>query len=746
MHFRTLAMSIVLLLSATLAVGQSGYTTVSGACVGGCSSAVQSATIYFQPMAGPSGLLGAAQIGSTSGGQITEAPTQAAVVAGAFTMTLADAVKTTPSICYAVTVIDNVTGNTILGAGLDTLGHVKAGGPYGCVQPTGTTWDFDTYIPSLATVPTTGLGIGSVTMLSPGSTPTAAIGGSGPYVLSLGIPQGATGATGPQGPAGASGVTKVIDVTQYPYNANSTCTADATTAINTAVAAADAMTQGAEVYLPAGCYSVTSINAAHSAPVFQHTVTLAGAGKYATIIMGSQAGANVLDMLGTNDWEVRDLTISSGLASPQTGILLARSTTSQNAAFNYFTDVMVTGSFSVCGVVSIAAEDDIWTRPYFHNTNGATNYCGFETSSQNDFGVTDPNGTIFASTNTSVQMIAPIFNEPYPGAIPVRFSTQADYTIYGALVQNTNTTGGHLVEYDAPSGYFTGPVSWIDSHFEGNVTDVHYLKGEAGHYNYYTGIRQTGGMVVVGGNRQTFLLDGNDGGSTYNWAWGAVLQPAYFSASAPSEMAVSLSYFSGSKIDLCTEGYNTPTDSLIQVLGFTFNSTLCADTVASTYAYANPRPLTSATAPTGGVFPKGTIVTNSSPTGTGPAFWQATTGGYVAKGAWAAATAYSLGDYVTNGGLLYKAIVAGTSGSTGPSQIAGLASDGGVTWVYVAPTSIGAAVFSQALTVPTTVTGAAVTAGTATAGQAACIKSAGPPVVLGYCSTVPGSGGACTCN
>jgi hypothetical protein len=38
------------------------------------------------------------------------------------------------------------------------------------------------------------------------------------------------------------------------------------------------------------------------------------------------------------------------------------------------------------------------------------------------------------------------------------------------------------------------------------------------------------------------------------------------------------------------------------------------------------------------------------------------------------------------------------------------------------------------------------TVGTPTAGQAACIKSAGSPVVIGYCSTVVSSSGACTCN
>ena|ERR1035438_10366668 len=43
-------------------------------------------------------------------------------------------------------------------------------------------------------------------------------------------------------------------------------------------------------------------------------------------------------------------------------------------------------------------------------------------------------------------------------------------------------------------------------------------------------------------------------------------------------------------------------------------------------------------------------------------------------------------------------------------------------------------------------TGTVPVAGSATINQAACIKSAGPPTVIGYCSTVVGSGGGCTCN
>ena len=38
------------------------------------------------------------------------------------------------------------------------------------------------------------------------------------------------------------------------------------------------------------------------------------------------------------------------------------------------------------------------------------------------------------------------------------------------------------------------------------------------------------------------------------------------------------------------------------------------------------------------------------------------------------------------------------------------------------------------------------TVGTPIVGQAACVKAAGPPVVIGFCSTVVSSSGACTCN
>lgn len=50
---------------------------------------------------------------------------------------------------------------------------------------------------------------------------------------------------------------------------------------------------------------------------------------------------------------------------------------------------------------------------------------------------------------------------------------------------------------------------------------------------------------------------------------------------------------------------------------------------------------------------------------------------------WETATAYSIGDIVTNGSYKYIATSAGTSGATPPTHTSGAASDGGVDWMYV---------------------------------------------------------------
>lgn len=63
--------------------------------------------------------------------------------------------------------------------------------------------------------------------------------------------------------------------------------------------------------------------------------------------------------------------------------------------------------------------------------------------------------------------------------------------------------------------------------------------------------------------------------------------------------------------------------------------------------------------------------------------WVCTTSGYYNTTAWATSTAYAVNSYINANGKVYKATVAGTSGTTAPSHSSGTATDGTVTWEYV---------------------------------------------------------------
>lgn len=132
--------AVALVCLAPSAVAQ--FTTVSASSVGGTGHLVASGMIFWQPVTG-------FRIGSSSG-QALGTPYSAAVTTGAFSLSVPDASLSSPTYpCYSVTVIDNLTGNVLLGAGLAADGiHVNTGGAYGCVQPSGSTWSFDSYVPA----------------------------------------------------------------------------------------------------------------------------------------------------------------------------------------------------------------------------------------------------------------------------------------------------------------------------------------------------------------------------------------------------------------------------------------------------------------------------------------------------------------------------------------------------------------------------------------------------------------------
>ncbi|ADW69018.1 SGNH/GDSL hydrolase family protein [Granulicella tundricola] len=140
-----------------------GYTQVTGSSLkDSAGTPIANATIRFAPV-NNTGVPISFMAGG--GGQTVATPVTATVTNGAFTIQLADTTLTTPvNVGYAVTVVDNLTGEHLLGSG------------YGCVQPSGATWSFDTYVPNLTALVAVQLGPqGREGAPGPASTTTASL-------------------------------------------------------------------------------------------------------------------------------------------------------------------------------------------------------------------------------------------------------------------------------------------------------------------------------------------------------------------------------------------------------------------------------------------------------------------------------------------------------------------------------------------------------------------------------------------
>lgn len=177
------------------ASAQTGSVTVSGSnIVDSTGTPVANGTIYFAPVNASGFPISYRYSGK---GQAITTAAQANVTNGAFSLTLPDTSMTSPqNVCFSVTVIDNVSGNRLLGSG------------YSCVQPaynttTPNNWcvngacNFDNYQPNLAGLiisqlgpvgPAPNLAIGTVTV-NPNATATASVTGTNPnYRLNIGLP------------------------------------------------------------------------------------------------------------------------------------------------------------------------------------------------------------------------------------------------------------------------------------------------------------------------------------------------------------------------------------------------------------------------------------------------------------------------------------------------------------------------------------------------------------------------------
>ena len=121
-----------------------GLTTVSASnCVDSTGTKIASATAYFQPC-NNFGFPMSFELGG--GGQVSKQPVTATITNGVFSITLGDCLLAKPeNVGYLVTIIDNNSGDQLLGPGY-------------IIQPSGATWNFDTFIPNVPALVTIQIG------------------------------------------------------------------------------------------------------------------------------------------------------------------------------------------------------------------------------------------------------------------------------------------------------------------------------------------------------------------------------------------------------------------------------------------------------------------------------------------------------------------------------------------------------------------------------------------------------------
>ena len=294
---------------------------------------------------------------------------------------------------------------------------------------------------------------------------------------------------------------------------------DDTTAINAAITYAKSLSTGMTIYFPQGTYAVTEINLTNSTAVFTKTIRLLGSGRFVSQIIPYASGNVLLNMMGTNDAIVQDLSFVSNSLASQTAIFMARSTTSVNCNNNKFLNVWISGSYSVASQVCNGSESSYWIGGRFENTNASANYCCFRTGGATGVaalqGITTVNGgTILDSNNpnTDNRMYGVEFYAPFASAQLVKFDYSAAFQFYGCTAIAGSSNNVRLVTYRAnaaASNSFLGPIAWFGCHFEvfgtGNV--AHYLNGNGSAVSYFQGLSNYGGYYNTGTSSPAALID-----------------------------------------------------------------------------------------------------------------------------------------------------------------------------------------------------------------------------------------------
>ncbi len=411
------------------------------------------------------------------------------------------------------------------------------------------------------------------------------------------------------------------------YGALGDGTTNDTSAINSAISAALALSGGATVYFPAGSYAVTEINATAASAIFTKRLRLVGAGAFCTKIVPFAAGGVLLNLMGRNYASVENLQIDSTALASQCGIFMCRTATSANCNNNNFRDVWVTGSYTVASVVSNGAESTSWFGCRIENSNTSPLHKLFFTGSDHTkVTITAVNGGTQASgPNTDNVMTDCEFYAPYTSARPITFSASAGYTMSACTVICGSVNTARLITYQDPvTAVFNGPVTWISCHFEvigtGNV--IHYLDGGAV-VTYWNGINQYGGFYVV--SSSTYALDYD---RTNILVQPIIQYSTWLANSIPNGTADGINFYVYAMTG-CNIHYRLDDDDgTIIAPGFVEKSFIEAAELRTTNLVSTSHyEIAGTVTPASGTFGIGTVVRNAAPAAGQPVRWHCTAAG-----------------------------------------------------------------------------------------------------------------------
>lgn len=485
-----------------------------------------------------------------------------------------------------------------------------------------------------------------------------------------------------------SGVYNVLE-----YGAVGDGVTDDTTAVQAAINAAFADSNGGIVLIPAKTYALTHLNLSQATNEWNKHVRIVGANSQATILKFSTTGVAV-DMLGAVNMQFENVHITTGSQAPTVGILLARSTTAGSCNGHSFRNVRVYGNFTQAAVASVCAETTVWSECYFANSNtdgGVSFYLGSQTTGVKNnggtytpFTVASSHGTLLEESNTANMFVGCIFEAQGNYCYALSMEASADVTFSGCTFLTwesaTNTVAVILISAEQ-NDIFTGRTLFNGCLIEaGNSTHGIELYGSGAATKYYKHIKLIGNTfnLYTGASQYSVTFTGA------NTTTRAMIACTYLDNVRPIITAdnVRCNYLEYCDVII-------PAGTITLASSGTAGATSVRTTLkATTYTYANGGDATGnfacrketfgTTEPVTGNYTLGDVIWNTGVSDGERVGWVCTTSGGVYSSFRQNTTSYDIGTWLCFGTSPYSVweVTAGTglTGESEPSQAGAIGS------------------------------------------------------------------------